>query len=109
MNHRLARSRDAAASRRELQRRRARMDAVNRALCALLQRRARLAVEIASWKHARGLAIADPARERAMLQAMLADSAPGFDRAALRRILLVVLRESRRLAVREGRRAERKS
>ena len=66
--------------------------------------RARLAAEIAAWKQARGFAIADPAREREMLRTLLANAGPGFDRAALRRILVVVLRESRRLALREGRR-----
>jgi chorismate mutase len=78
------------------------MDRVNRALCAVLQRRARLAVEIAAWKHRRGLAIADPARERAMLHSMLAQAGPGFDRAALARLLRTVLRESRLLALREA-------
>jgi len=81
------------------------MDRVNRALCAVLQRRARLAVEIATWKHQHGLAIADPARERAMLQSMLAQAEPGFDRAALARLLRAVLRESRALALRAAPRA----
>jgi chorismate mutase len=95
--------RERSRTRREtiaLARQRARMDRVNDALCALLQRRARLAVEIAAWKHGRGLGIADPARERAMLTAMLSGAPPGFDAAALRRILRVVLRESRALALR---------
>jgi chorismate mutase len=83
------------------------MDRVNDALCALLQRRARLAVEIAAWKQGRGMGVADPARERAMLAAMLRNAPPGFDPAALRRILRVVLRESRALAVRAARRPRR--
>jgi chorismate mutase len=105
-------ARDPQLSRRDaklLARRRAAMDRVNRDLCVLLQRRARLAVEIASWKHARGLAIADPARERAMLKRMLAEAPPGFDAVALGRLLRVMLRESRALALREAPRRARRS
>jgi chorismate mutase len=78
------------------------MDRINQRLCALLQERARLAVTIATWKLARGIAIADPAREQAMLKRMLAGAPPGFDAAALSRLLRAVLRESRALALREG-------
>lgn len=82
-----------------LARRHARMDRINTALCALLQERARLVLEIAAWKAHCGLKIADPARERAMLRQMLDTAAPGFAPAALRRILATVLHESRALAM----------
>jgi chorismate mutase len=82
-----------------LVRQRARMDRLNARLCDLLQQRARLAIAISRWKAARGLPVADPARERAMLAAMLATPGPGFAPAALRRLLQAILRESRAAAV----------
>ncbi len=91
--------------RQALARQRARMDRLNRQLRDLLQRRARLAVEIASWKAARGLGVADPARERAMLDAMLRTSGEGFDRATLRRLLRAILAASRAVAERGAARA----
>lgn len=93
---------DAATDSAPLARRRARMDRVNRTLCAVLQQRARLVVEIAGWKRDHGLALADPHRERAMLRAMLEAAPAGFDRPALRRILIAVLRESRAVALRQA-------
>ena len=83
----------------ELARRRARMDRLNVRLRDLLQQRALLAVAIARWKKARGLPVADPARERVMLAAMLAAPGPGFEPPALRRLLRAILRESRSAAL----------
>jgi chorismate mutase len=88
----------------DLARQRARMDRLNLRLRDLLQQRARLAIDIACWKAARGLPVADPARERAMLAAMLESPGPGFERPALQRLLRAILRESRAAAVVEARR-----
>jgi chorismate mutase len=76
------------------------MDRLNARLLALLQRRAQLAVTIARWKHARGLAVPDARREEEMMRAWMKQPGPGFAPAALRRILRTILAESRRLAVR---------
>lgn len=86
-------------TRRDLARQRARMDRLNLRLRDLLQQRARMAIGIARWKAARGLSIADPERERAMLAAMLEAPGPGFDRAVLRRLLRGVLLASRAAAL----------
>jgi chorismate mutase len=92
----------AAETSRALAARRARMDSLNARLRDLLQERALLAVEIARWKSTRGLRVADPAREQAMLDRLLARPTPGFDRATLRRLLRTIFAASRRLAVREA-------
>lgn len=79
----------------ELARHRAAMDEINRRLCAVLQERARLCREIGRWKRARGMPAADPVREQAMLDTLLRDVGPGFDPAALERLLRAVFAESR--------------
>lgn len=87
---------------------RARMDRLNARLVVLLQARARLARAIGRAKARHGLAAADPARERAMLRALLADAAPGFLRAELARVLRAVFATSRRLVLADrGRRHPR--
>ena len=83
----------------DLARARARMDRLNLRLRDLLQQRARLASEIARWKAARGLPVADPAREQSMLANMLDTPGPGFDRAVLGRLLRAVLAASRAAAL----------
>jgi chorismate mutase len=75
------------------------MDRLNARLRDLLQARARLAVDIARWKQRQGIAAPDPAREEEMLRRVLRDAIPGFDRAELRRLFVVIFRASRRLAV----------
>jgi chorismate mutase len=104
---RTSRRRTAETS-RALVARRARMDRLNARLRDLLQERARLAVEIARWKYARGLPVADRTREREMLDALLARATAGFERATLRRLLRAVFAASRRLAVREAGRGARR-
>ncbi|MEY4675370.1 MAG: hypothetical protein RL148_3154 [Planctomycetota bacterium] len=81
----------------ELVRYRAAMDAINQRLCEVLQERARLCREIGRWKRAHGVPAADPAREQAMLEALLVHAGQGFDAAALERILRSVFHESRML------------
>lgn len=93
----------------ELARQRARMDRLNRRLRDLLQERARLAIGIARWKAERGLPVADPARERAMLAAMLRSPGEGFEPLVLRQLLRAVLRASRSAALQAtGRRGARR-
>jgi len=80
---------------RGLARRRTAMDRLNRSLRDLLQERARAAATIARWKVEHGHAVADPARETAMLAAMLRDAPEGFDRATLARLLRAIFRAAR--------------
>lgn len=88
---------------------RAAVDRVNGALRDVLQERARLVVEIARWKRARGLAIADPGREARMVAELLSAPGDGFDAAALERLFRAVLAESRALAERTAAAPERQS
>lgn len=82
----------------ELQRHRAAMDAVNGRLAAALHERARLCRTIGAWKRAHGVPAADPAREQAMLAALLAAApADGLPRAELAAILTAVFAASRRV------------
>ena len=78
------------------------MDVCNRRLAAVLHERARLAHVIGAWKRQRGMPLADPHREAAMLIAVreLA-GAGGFDPEALQRIFLQVFVESRALLLRD--------
>lgn len=80
------------------------MDRLNARLVALLQARARLAREIGHAKRDLGLSAPDPARERAMLRAALADAPPGFPRRELAALLKAVFAASRRLVVSDRRR-----
>jgi len=85
-----------------LTRRRARIDRLNLRLRDLLQQRARLASDIARWKRTAGLPVEDRTREQHMLDMLLAEPGPGFDRATLRRLLLAIFAASRRHAVRDS-------
>lgn len=82
-----------------LERLRREMDRVNRELLSVLQRRARLAARIGAWKRRQGLAVEDPARERAMEATLLERPGRGFARAELARILRAVFAASRRHAI----------
>lgn len=86
------------------------MDRLNARLATLLQTRARLATTIARAKAGLSLPAADPARERAMLRAVLRDAPAGFPRDELERIFRAIFDASRRLVVRrtQGRRARRR-
>lgn len=85
---------------RELHALRAEIDRTNRELRDTLQRRARLVQRIARRKRALGLPPADPAREQAMLQAMLHEPGEGFAREELRDVLTFLLGRYRELCVR---------
>jgi chorismate mutase len=84
---------------------RKRMDRLNARLVAALQARARLALRIARTKERAGLPAPDPARERAMLAAVLRAAPAGFARRDLARLVRAVFAASRRLVV--GDRARR--
>jgi chorismate mutase len=83
------------------------IDAINLALRDLLQRRARLVESIARTKRARGLPIADPEREAAMLETLLDAPGAGFDRDTLAGLLRAVFAASRALAERTAAEPER--
>lgn len=84
---------------------RAAIDVCNTRLAAVLHERAALARAAAVWKQARGLPVADPAREAEMLARIGELGAPGgFDGPALRRIFAQVFAEARALG--EGAAAE---
>jgi chorismate mutase/prephenate dehydratase len=88
----------------ELHALRAAMDVVNRRLVDVLHDRARLCRAIGAWKRAHGQAAADPAREQAMLEALLAEvPADGFARDDLRTLLQHVFATSRALVDRTTR------
>ena len=76
------------------------MDRLNARLAAAIQARARLALTIARRKALVGLPAADPARERAMLRAVLAAAPEGLPRRDLERIFRAIFGASRRLVVR---------
>jgi chorismate mutase len=81
---------------------RAEVDAVNRDLVDVLQRRARLVIQIARRKRALGVPLLDPAREREMLDAALRAPGPGFARDELARALAALFACYRDLCVRAG-------
>jgi chorismate mutase len=77
------------------------MDRLNGELVEVLQRRARLAVEIGRVKERLGMGAVDRVRESGMLKAAV-DAAPeGFSREELARVLKVVFGASRRRVERE--------
>ena len=84
----------------ELHQLRCRMDAINLRLCAVLEERAQLCRAIGAWKQLHGVAMADPARETAMLTLLLQPAGTGFDAKALARILRLVFDESRAIVMR---------
>jgi chorismate mutase len=88
----------------ELSALRAAIDVCNTRLAAVLHERAALARAAAAWKQARGLPVADPAREAAMLARIgelggmgWLSGTGGFDVPALQRIFAVVFAETRAL------------
>lgn len=83
---------------------RRRMDALNRRLLELLERRTRLARSIGRAKAAAGLAASDPARERTMLADLLDAASGDLPRRDLERIFRGVFRASRAAVVRDRRR-----
>jgi chorismate mutase len=76
------------------------MDDLNRTLRDTIQARARLAARIADHKRARGLAMADPEREEAMLRASVEGAPPGFEPEVLAALMRAIFAASRDLVTR---------
>lgn len=99
-------SRAAAASVREL---RERMDRLNQRLLGLIEQRAWLAIRIGRAKQSLGMPVADPQRERAMLDHVLASAGETLDPADLERVFRAIFKASRSAVVRDRRRTGRRS
>lgn len=82
---------------RELERRRADIDHVDRALVRLLNLRARLALRTAELKRRTGTALRAPRREREVLESVADASLGPLDRRAVLAVFRAIIRESRRL------------
>ena len=80
--------------------RRSQIDDLDRQLLELLNRRARLAIEIGRLKAGLGLQALDPVRERAILSRACEANPGPLDGRAIERIFSQILSESRRAAAR---------
>jgi chorismate mutase len=81
-----------------IQNRRSRIDRIDDELVRLLNRRAKLAIEIGAFKRRHGLSAISAAREREiLLRASRANSGP-LGRKAIGRVFRTILEESRRAA-----------
>jgi chorismate mutase len=78
--------------------RRRKIDGIDDKLVELLNRRARLAIEIGECKRRNGLSAVSPAREREILRRACQASAGPLDPKALTRLFRAILSESRRAA-----------
>lgn len=71
---------------------RAQLDALDDALLDLLERRANAVASLWAWKHDEALPQADPARERAVIEGLIAKGvARGLDAEALRMVLATII------------------
>ena len=82
------------------------IDRVDEELLRLLNRRARIAVEIGELKRRAGLPVLDPAREQEVLSRPRANAGGPLGRGAVARIFRRIVRESRR-AQEQAREAKR--
>ena len=73
------------------------IDQVDMELLELLNKRARLAIEVGALKEVAGLPLSDPERERMVLQRLQQANAGPLDAPAVARIFRHVIRESRRV------------
>ena len=83
-----------------LERWRSRIDAIDRKLLQLLNRRARLALEVGRKKRAAGIALRDPRREAAILARMRQRNPGPLTAPAVGRLFRAILAESRRVEAR---------
>jgi 3-deoxy-7-phosphoheptulonate synthase/chorismate mutase len=97
-------SRAAAASVPEL---RERMDRLNQRLLGLIEQRARLAIRIGRAKQSLGMPAADPQREQAMIEHVLASAGETLDPADLERVFRAIFKASRNAVVHDRRRTAR--
>ena len=86
---------------KEIQMLRARIDTLDDRLLRLLSRRAQLAIEVGHLKRRTGLSARSSIRERAILQRMAHANAGPLDAPSVRKIFQMIVRESRRTAIRE--------
>ncbi len=81
----------------ELEALRAAIDDVDHRLLELIRQRIALVLQVGDYKRARGLAVYDPARERALLTAIGAAAEAPLTAVAARRVFERVVDESRHL------------
>lgn len=81
----------------DLRRLRLEIDVTDREILALLGRRGRLVLELASAKRSAGLAVHDAAREARLLEALGAADRGPWSAAALERIFATIVQASREL------------
>ena len=78
---------------------RAEIDAIDAELLNLINRRARVAIEVGMLKRSAGSPFLDPGREREVLARACRNNAGPLDEDAVARIFRRVIRESRRVEV----------
>ena len=86
---------------KEIQKLRARIDTLDDRLLRLLSRRAQMAIEVGRLKRRTGLSARSSIRERAILHRVAQVNAGPLDGPSVRRIFQMIVRESRRTAIRE--------
>jgi chorismate mutase / prephenate dehydratase len=74
-----------------------RIDRLNRRLLALLNRRAEIACRIGDIKRAHRLPVSDPLREKAILNALSAQTKGPLDAAGVRAVFSAIIRETKRI------------
>ncbi|HVF87775.1 MAG TPA: chorismate mutase [Pyrinomonadaceae bacterium] len=79
---------------------RAEIDSVDDELLSLINRRARLAVEVGILKRAAGIPITDPEREREVLTRLSRTNAGPLDEAAVQKLFRQIIHESRQIEIR---------
>jgi chorismate mutase-like protein len=73
------------------------IDAVDQNILKLLHERVRLVMAVGEYKRERGMAVYDPARERALLDRLCKAAEPPLDADTIRRIFERLVDESRRI------------
>ena len=76
---------------------RRRIDVLNRSILQMLNRRVRAAQRIGAIKKEKGMRISDPARERAILAALVRHNPGPLDEKAVRAVFQAVIRQTKRL------------
>ena len=79
---------------------RAEIDAVDDELLRLINKRARLAVEVGILKRAAGIPIVDPEREREVLARLSRANAGPLDEEAVQKLFRQIIHESRQIEIR---------
>jgi chorismate mutase-like protein len=87
----------AVTSKLDLEELRRGIDAVDQQILKLLHERVRLVVAVGEYKRERGMAVYDPARERALLDRLCKAAEPPLDADTIRRIFERLVDESRRI------------